>query len=168
MCADLKQAQATPSPNLGVTPPVIINVDAGGTGSLAELPRFFQGTGFTPSAVLLTELGRLTMLMASGGGYRYMRVHCMLDLIDIQGTASQPLANYSKLDKAFDAIVSAGLIPIVNIDGTPTGVLHRLFIENDFLNNAKLLAWRDMIEALGRHLVQRYGAATHNWFFEHW
>ena len=51
----------------------------------AELPRFFQSTGFTPSAFLLTEQGRLNMLMAGGGGYKYMRVHCMLDLVDIQG-----------------------------------------------------------------------------------
>eukprot|EP01051_Picozoa_sp_SAG22_P003453 SAG22_NODE_168_length_16723_cov_6.542409_7_plen_230_part_00 len=86
------------------TPAVAVAVDVSGGGD-AELPRFFQGTGFTPSAFLLTEQGRLNMLMARGGGYRLMRVHCMLDLIDIQGGPGQLRADYSRLDTAFDAIV---------------------------------------------------------------
>jgi hypothetical protein len=107
--------------------PVAVAVDVSSTGEL-ELPRFFQSTGFTPSAFLLTEQGRLNMLMAHGGGYRFMRVHCMLDLIDIssapdddtpaphrQSSPSQPRANYSRLDAAFDAIVhvsSCGAAPL--------------------------------------------------------
>ena len=47
-------------------------------------------------------------------------------------------------------------------------VLHALFMDHDFLNQEKLVAWRDMIQGLGAHLVARYGAATHQWFFEHW
>ena len=62
------------------------------------------------------------MLMARGGGYRYMRVHCMLDLIHITGSPAQPVANYTRLDAAFDAMVGAGLLPIINLDGNPTGV----------------------------------------------
>eukprot|EP01051_Picozoa_sp_SAG22_P003454 SAG22_NODE_168_length_16723_cov_6.542409_8_plen_590_part_00 len=62
----------------------------------------------------------------------------------------------------------AGLLPVTNLNGNPTGVLHDLFMEHDFLNPQKVVAWRDMIEALGRHLVQRYGNATHQWAFEHW
>lgn len=147
--------------------PVTVAVDSTRPGD-AELPRFFQSTGFTPSAFLLTEQGRLNMLMAGGGGYKYMRVHCMLDLIDIQGRPGELRTNYSRLDEAFDAIVHAGLVPVVNIDGNPTGALHDLFMTQDFLNAQKVVAWRDMIEALGRHLVQRYGAATHEWAFEHW
>jgi L-iduronidase len=59
-------------------------------------------------------------------------------------------------------------VPVTNLNGNPTGVLHDLFMENDFLNPQKVVAWRDMIEALGRHLVQRYGNVTHQWAFEHW
>ena len=59
-------------------------------------------------------------------------------------------------------------MPVINLDGNPTGVLHDLFMKNDFLNPGKVFAWRDMIEDLGRHLVQRYGRATLKWRFEHW
>ena len=87
-------------------PAATVAVDASGSGD-ADVPRFFQSTGFTPSAFLLTEQGRLNMLMASGGGYRYMRVHCMLDLIDIQSgiVPNVHRTNYSQLDSAVDAIV---------------------------------------------------------------
>ena len=121
--------------------------------------------------------------MASGAGYQLMRVHCMLDLVDVASSTSAPAKpadagsatptyayNFTLLDGAFDAIVQiAGLTPVVNLDGNPTGVLHALFLENDFLNDQKVVQWRDLIEALGSHLVQRYGAnETSTWFFEHW
>lgn len=131
------------------------------------LPQFFLGTGFTPSSLLLKEEGRLNMLMAGGGGYKYMRVHCMLDLVDISGK-SNDVYNWTLLDLAFDAILEAGLTPIVNLNGNPTGSLHKLFLDHDFLFSDKLYRWRDLIEKLGRHLVAQYGNSTYNWFFEHW
>ena len=145
----------------------VVTVDTTHAGG--PLPRFFQGTGFTPSKLLLDEHGKLNMMMASGNGYKYMRVHCMLDLIDITGSHAAPVYNFTVMDASMDVIVDAGLTPFVNIDGNPTGVLHSLFMENNFLNTPKLHSWRDLMEALGRHLVQRYTAASvQTWKFEHW
>lgn len=131
------------------------------------LPQFFLGTGFTPSSFLLKEEGRLNMLMASGGGYQYMRVHCMLDLVDISGKSNY-VYNWTLFDMALDAIVEAGLTPFINLNGIPTGSLHKLFLDHDFLNSDKLHQWRDLIEEFGRHLVAQYGNSTYNWLFEHW
>ena len=126
----------------GVDGTTTVTVDAGGVG---PLPRFFQASGFKPSADLLTEQGRLNMLMAAGSGYRLMRVHCMLDLINVGGTVADPVFNFTTMDAAFDALLAAGLTPVVNLDGNPTGVLHLLFQSHDFLHDQKVLKWRDMV-----------------------
>lgn len=159
-----------------ITGPVTVDVDA--SRPLGPLPHFFRSTGFTPSAKLLSEHGRLNMLLAGGGGFQYMRVHCMLDLVDISsenGTGAgvgegRYSYNWTGLDSAFDAIVHAGLTPFVNLNGNPKGALHELFLTSPFeAGSEKLLAWRDLVEALGAHLGARYGAAaTRTWRFEHW
>ena len=155
---------------LGLVPAGGITVDVDASRPLGPLPHFFRSTGFTPSSKLLTEHGRLNMLLAGGGGFRYMRVHCMLDLVDISTATGAVSYNWTALDSAFDAILDAGLTPFVNLNGNPTGALHELFLKSDFARRgAKLLAWRDLIEALGSHLGARYGAAaTRTWRFEHW
>jgi hypothetical protein len=145
---------------------VSINVDA--SIDKGELPHLFTSTGFTPSAKLLTEPGQLNMLLAGGGGYKHMRVHCMLDLIDIDNTSKPLKYNWTLLNAAFDAILAADLVPLVNLNGNPTGSFHDFFQTNDFLTMDKVLKWRDLIEALGQHLVQRYGNSVHEWRFEHW
>ena len=111
-----------------------------------------------------SELGQLNMQMASGSGYRMMRVHCMLDLVDISAAGAY---NWSLLDDSMDALVDVGLTPFINLNGNPTGALHSLFQGHDFLFPAKLSHWRDLMEALGRHLVERYTApAVRTWAFE--
>ena len=133
-----------------------------GRPDAAPLTAFYQGTGFTPSKYLLSEQGKVNMLMASGSGYRFMRVHCMLDLIDIQrdmqsrdavgaslddGTAAAGtllrdsglyLYNWTLIDAALDVLVGVRLTPFINLDGNPTGTLHDLFMQHDFLFPPKL------------------------------
>ena len=122
-----------------------VTVTVDGRRRLGPLPRFFQASGFKPAANLLTEQGRLNMLMAAGSGYRLMRVHCMLDLIDIAGTVADPVYNFTAMNAAFDSVLAAGLTPVVNLDGNPTGVLHQLFQSHNFLHDPKVVAWRDLV-----------------------
>ena len=173
ICAGLIAAGPAAAAGAGAAAPAPAPVTVAlGPPVAAPLTPFFAGTGFTPSKYLLSEQGRLNMLMASGSGYRFMRVHCMLDLVDIGApshSTGQRAYNWTKLDYSLDVLVDAGLTPFINLDGNPTGALHLLFQSHDFLYPAKLSHWRDLMEELGHHLVQRYTApAVRKWVFEHW
>ena len=104
---------ATSDGMLAATNVVGIMVKVNATGDSGGLPHFFQGTGFMHASDLLEERSRLNMLMARGGGYRLMRFHCTLDLIDISGETSTPEYNFSKVDQVFDSILAAHLTPLL-------------------------------------------------------
>ncbi len=86
----------------------------------------------------------------------------------------QPVYDFSRVDAVFDAVLAAGLTPIVELgfmprllaaDSTRKGDWGAAIVSppRDFA------AWRALVENTLRHLVRRYGLETvRTWYFEVW
>ena len=125
--------------------------------------RFWRSTGFSPAELLLEpemqqELAHLGAV--PNRGIEYLRVHYMLDLVKADRLGAY---DWSLLDQALDAIVSHRLKPFFELMGNPG----KLF--TDLNQDAQVRHWRDLVEALARRCVERYGAEeVRSWYFETW
>ncbi|MBN1155398.1 hypothetical protein JXB12_10820, partial [candidate division KSB1 bacterium] len=97
------------------------------------------------------------------GGYVYVE--------DDNGVVSY---NWDVVDRHFDAVLSYGLIPIVNFSFMPMKLASDPNKINPWTNSAVSPPkdhdlWKNMVYETVKHLKQRYGAAEiEKWYFEVW
>jgi xylan 1,4-beta-xylosidase len=120
-------------------------------------------------------------------GFQYVRFHGIFnDDVDVysEDASGGPVYNWTRVDAIYDAVVAAGMRPMVEISFTPTGLAsNRTQVQNLLWYNNKSpnvspptgsagtwSKWAAMMAAFVRHLEDRYGAeeVRNNWYFEVW
>ncbi|MGL4963669.1 MAG: GH39 family glycosyl hydrolase [Inquilinus sp.] len=125
--------------------------------------RFWRSTGFSPAELLLEP--EMQQALAHLGavpnrGIEYLRVHYMLDLVKADRLGAY---DWTLLDQALDAIIGHRLRPFFELMGNP-GKLY-----TDLNQDVQVRHWRDLVEALARRCIERYGAEeVRTWYFETW
>jgi xylan 1,4-beta-xylosidase len=182
------QRCADPPPwTSGGTNEVTIDVDAGARGR--PWNRFYERAVAADHAgtVLCTAWGRNVQNALRKGhdqaGFQYVRFHGVLD-DDIgvysEDAAGKAVYRWSRFDHVYDAVVGAGMRPIVELSFTPsalaskaTKVLSLLWYNGASPNISPprdWSRWRDFMSDIVRHLEQRYGPdeVRDHWYFEVW
>jgi L-iduronidase len=131
------------------------------------LSHFWASTGFSPGELLLTADMRQQMTYVGAiphGGITYVRPHFLLELVSGDDLMSDhPTYDWRRLDAALDVIVTNRGRLIFELMGNPSGAF------DDFRNARQLHAWRDLVAALARHCLDRYGPSeVESWYFESW
>ncbi len=182
------------------TPAVTLAVDAASPG--AAWNRFYEGAVATDHAnTLLTGAwGRNAQNALKKGhdeaGFRYARFHGILNRdIGVYPDVAPALAtetpdyHWERFDQVYDAVVAAGMRPIVEISFTPpalasnaTQLQAQLWYNGVSPNISKPAIppsagalptwdhWQKFMADIVRHLEERYGAeeVRNNWYFEVW
>jgi xylan 1,4-beta-xylosidase len=162
-----------------------IVVDASQTG--AAWSRFYEkGVACDHANTLLsTAYGRNAQAALKKGhdqaGFQYVRFHGILndDIAVYSESNGTAVYDWTRFDQVYDAIVAAGMRPIVEISFTPsamastTKVQTALWYNNKSPNISKpkdWTKWEAFMAAIVQHLEGRYGAdeIRSNWFFEVW
>lgn len=160
-------------------------VDAGQKGPAWS--RFYEkGVALDhANTILTTAYGRNAQAALKKGhdqaGFQYIRFHGILNddigvYSESNGTASY---SWTRLDQVYDAIIAAGLKPIVEISFTPTALASTSKVQTALWYNNKSpniskpkdwTKWEAFMAAIVQHLETRYGAdeVRKNWFFEVW
>jgi len=134
---------------------------------LGEFRHFWRSTGFTPANRLLDADMQQALAHVGGlpqGGIRCVRIHYLLDLVRAAGTAAESADyDWSRLDEGLDVLVRNGLKPFFELMGNPSGRF------DDFCDDAQLHAWKELVQRLALHLMDRYGREeVESWYFESW
>jgi xylan 1,4-beta-xylosidase len=178
---------ATPLGAAGAAPEVTVRVDAGRvTRPLPRPWRHMIGsehlshllcpdtTGGRPIGLELTEALRM---MHEELGVRTVRAHAILcdDLGVYREVDGAPVHDFGGVDTVYDAILSFGLRPIVELSFMPRDLASdpskTVFGYEAIISPPKDYGrWGDLIQALVSHLVSRYGLeeVRDNWAFEVW
>jgi xylan 1,4-beta-xylosidase len=197
-CGDATAPPWTASGTAAVT----LAVDGATTG--AAWSRFYEGAVATDHAntILSSAWGRNAQSALKKGhdlaGFRYARFHGILnrdiavypDVAPALATDT-PAYDWTRFDQVYDAVVAAGMRPIVEISFTPpalasnTGqVQMQLWYGGVSPNISKPIKpptadatatatwdhWHKFMADIVRHLEDRYGAeeVRNNWYFEVW
>ena len=144
-----------------------VQVDATVNFSTQSKPvvRMWRSTGLSPSTLIDTEDMRLTlnyMKAARNNAVQFIRPHYMLDLIKVEGFGTENRRyDWSRFDTAMDLMVENRQKLMLEIMGQPSDQFY------DFRDQQVVLAWRDFISDLARHLIDRYGRdEVLSWYFE--
>ncbi|HXU01247.1 MAG TPA: hypothetical protein VN903_09660, partial [Polyangia bacterium] len=182
------------------TPAVTLTVNAASPG--AAWSRFYEGAVATDHAntILSSAYGRNAAAALKKGhdeaGFRYARFHGILnnDIGVYPATApamatDTPAYNWTRFDQVYDAVVAAGMRPIVEIGFTPpalasvpTQIQAQLWYGGVSPNISKPILpptagamptfdhWQKFMADIVLHLESRYGAeeVRNNWYFEVW
>jgi xylan 1,4-beta-xylosidase len=160
-------------------------VDAGQKGQAWS--RFYEkGVALDhANTILSTAYGRNAKAALKKGhdqaGFQYVRFHGILnDDIGVYSESNGTAAyDWTRLDQVYDAIVAAGMKPIVEISFTPSAMASTSKVQTALWYNNKSpniskpkdwTKWEAFMAAIVQHLETRYGAAEvrSNWFFEVW
>ena len=164
---------------------VQIAVDASKKGSAWS--RFYEkGVACDHANTLLsTAYGRNAQAALKKGhdlaGFAYVRFHGVLndDIAVYSENNGTAVYDWTRFDQVYDAIIAAGMRPIVEISFTPSAmgsantILTSLWYNNKSPNISKpkdWSKWEAFMAAIVQHLESRYGAdeVRNNWFFEVW
>jgi len=183
------------------TADVSLSVDASATG--AAWSRFYEGAVATDHAntILSSAYGRNAAAALKKGhdqaGFRYARFHGILnrDIGVYPATApvlatDTPAYDWTRFDMVYDAVIAAGMRPIVEISFTPpalasgsTQILTSLWYGGVSPNISKPILpptgdtsamptwdhWKKFMADIVTHLEARYGAdEVRHWYFEIW
>lgn len=137
--------------------------------SEGKLDHFWESTGFTPASWLLEkEMEQAIIYLGSlpGGGISFVRIHYLLDLVDVKGEDGDegfPSYDWGKLDQGLDLLVDNGLRPFFELMGNPGDFFQ------DFQGERNLLAWKELVRKLVNRYARRYGEdEILSWYFETW
>ncbi len=115
-------------------------------------------------------------------GFQHVRFHGILDSdIGLYNTGGAAY-DWTNFDQVYDAIIAAGMHPVMEISFTPPGfassttgtaILTNLWYNNVSPNIStpnNWTSWESFMTAIVQHVETRYGAAEvrNNWFFEVW
>jgi xylan 1,4-beta-xylosidase len=170
---------------------VTLAVDAG--ASVGAWNRFYERTVASDHAntLLCTAYGRniqnALRKAHAQAGFQYVRFHGIFN--DDVGAYSEdasgaPIYDWSRIDAIYDAVVAAGMRPLVEISFTPGALasdanqkLALLWYNNKSPNisvptgaNGDWSKWSALMAQFVRHLEDRYNAdeVRNNWYFEVW
>jgi xylan 1,4-beta-xylosidase len=136
------------------------------------------------NTVLTTAWGRNIQNALKKGhdlaGFEYARFHGILndDIAIYSEERGQPVYDFTRFDQVYDAVVAAGMRPVVEISFTPTALatdekaqLHWYGGTRANISKPKdWVKWRRFMAAIVQHLEARYGVeeVRQNWWFEVW
>ena len=109
--------------------------------------------------------------------FRYVRFHAILDDdvgVYSENAPGQPVYNFSYIDQIYDGLLANGVRPFVELSFMPDKLaahpIYQGFWYHPNVSPPKnWTAWDDLISALARHLVARYGIGeVSKWYFEVW
>jgi xylan 1,4-beta-xylosidase len=171
----------------GGSPSVRLTVDARAPGE--KWNRFYEKAVAADHAntLLCTAWGRNAQSALKTGheeaGFQYVRFHGVLDDdigVYTEDARGEPSYNWTRLDQVYDAVLAAGMRPIVEIGFMPSALAsHRaktlaaLWYNNGSPNISAprdWKRWKELMAELVRHLEHRYGSeeVRQNWYFEVW
>ena len=120
-------------------------------------------------------------------GFQYVRFHGIFNddvAVYTEDASGAPIYDWARVDAIYDAIVAAGMHPLVEISFTPqalasdpTNNLTNLWYQNKSPNispptgaNGDWSKWSALMAEFVRHLEDRYGAdeVRDKWYFEVW
>jgi xylan 1,4-beta-xylosidase len=183
-------ACADAAPTASGAAEVTIAVDAG--AATGPWNRFYEKTVASDHAhtYLCTTYGRniqnAIRKAHAQAGFKYVRFHGILDEdlgVYKEDASGAPIYDWSAMDAVYDAILAAGMRPLVEISFTPAALasvpsmtLTLLWYNNVSPNisppngaNGDWTKWTAFMAALVRHLEARYGAdEVRAWYFEVW
>jgi xylan 1,4-beta-xylosidase len=172
------------------TPAATLAVDVGTV--VRPWNRFYEKTVASDHAhtVLCTAYGRniqnALRKAHAQAGFQYIRFHALFDDDDAvysEDPAGGPLYDWSSIDAIEDAILAAGMRPLVEVSFTPaalasdsTATLDLLWYDYHSPNISPPTGaagdwgkWTALMTAFVRHLEERYGAdEVRAWYFEIW
>jgi hypothetical protein len=160
-------------------------IDVHFTQELGPFVPFMNSTGHASAELELDEnYQRNTVYLGSipygEDGMLYHRIHGMLNLIEVQNHwEGEPQYNWARFDSVLDHMVAHGMKPILELIDFPMGSWQHLpdtvtpagrhdinFFE-DFVHPVVVYEWREFIEDLATHLIDRYGRnEVRSWYFE--
>ncbi len=111
-------------------------------------------------------------------GYRYVRMHDLFNddmfiyFLDANGNVTY---NWQYVDEVYDRLLDMDVRPFVELSFFPTGVArdnsrrNMWYRSNTSYDPDRLPRWHDLVQALARHCVERYGVdEVRQWYFEVW
>jgi xylan 1,4-beta-xylosidase len=115
-------------------------------------------------------------------GFQYVRFHGVLDDdvgLYTEDATGMPVYRWARFDAVYDAIIAAGMRPIVEISfmpkalaSDPTQIQTALNynLQSPNISPPKdWTKWQNLMAAIVTHFEQRYGVdEVHNWYFEVW
>jgi xylan 1,4-beta-xylosidase len=107
-------------------------------------------------------------------GFRYIRFHAIFHdaLGTVQVENGKIVYNWSKIDQLYDNLLARHIKPFVELGFTPEALAtskNSIFYYHANTSHPDPKAWRNLINAFGRHLEKRYGKAeVRSWYFEVW
>jgi len=158
--------------------PVAVTVDA--NAATTPFPHFWErmfGSGRAALA-LRTSYQRDLRMVKAVTGFEYVRFHGLLHdelgLFDL-GEDGKPVYNYSYVDQIYDALLEAGVKPFVELSFMPQKLaadpdkIFGFWYKPNISPPKDYAQWDALIDALTRHLVDRYGIdEVATWYFEVW
>ena len=109
--------------------------------------------------------------------FRYVRFHAILDDdvgVYSENAQGQPVYNFSYVDQIYDGLLANGVRPFVELSFMPDKLAARPIYQGFWYHPnvsppKSWSAWDDLISALAKHLVARYGIdEVSKWYFEVW
>jgi len=167
-----------------------LTVDAG--SSVGTWNRFYEKVVASDHAhtVICTAYGRniqnALRKAHAQAGFQYVRFHGILnddDAVYTEDALGTPIYDWSAMDTIYDAIIAAGMRPLVEISFTPMALASQpdaiqLLLWYNYMSpnisaptgaNADWTKWMNFMAALVQHLEDRYTQAeVRNWYFEVW
>jgi xylan 1,4-beta-xylosidase len=184
-------ACADAAPSASGAADVTLAVDAG--ASIGAWNRFYEMTVASDHArtLLCTAYGRniqnALRKAHAQAGFQYVRFHGILNddvAAYMEDASGAPIYDWSRVDAIYDAIVAAGMRPLVEISFTPKALasdpknnLQQLWYQGKYPNispptgaNGDWSKWTALMAEFVRHLEDRYGAeeVRDHWYFEVW
>lgn len=158
--------------------PVELTIDA--NAATTPFPHFWErmfGSG-RAALVLRASYQRDLRLVKAATGVEYVRFHGLmhdeLGLFDI-GKDGKPVYNFTYVDQIYDALLDAGVKPFVELSFMPQKLaadpdkIFGFWYKPNVSPPKDYAQWDALIDALARHLVERYGIdEVATWYFEVW
>src|SRR5579863_2961281 len=171
-------AQGALTLNAQVNPrPDVIVVDANAPAH--PFPHFWEKMFGSGRAVLSLRDGYRRDLreVKQATDFEYLRFHAILD--DEVGaydedSQGRPVYNFSYADQIYDGLLGNGVKPFVELSFMPQklsahNLLHSFWYKPNVSPPKDWVKWDDLIAALAKHLVDRYGIdEVAQWYFEVW
>jgi xylan 1,4-beta-xylosidase len=169
----------------GATPTVELTIDANSAGTLLHRP-WKPMIGSERLSQLLcrdtsggreigTELLAALTRIRDEVGVETVRAHSILhdDLGVYREENGEPKIDFTKVDQVYDLIIETGLRPVVEIGFMPRDLARdpekTVFEYRGIISPPKDWdRWGDLVRALVRHLLERYGDEVVGWDFEVW
>lgn len=159
------------------TPPERVTVRTNDTTS--SFPHFWEtmfGSGRAALALRAQYRDDLHA-MKQATDLRYVRFHAILhdeNGVYDEDAQGRPIYNFSYVDQIYDGLLAEGVRPVVEIGFMPKKLAawpagHPFWYRPIVAPPKDYGRWDDLIVALGRHLVERYGIdEVARWYFEVW